>query len=131
MEKPKPSVAFAEETLAKKKKDDIIEEKKTKDEEEKPALPPLRLIHIDLKGARPQLNFWISFCQMLRDWGDVNGLILEWEDSFPLNVLRSFQQDNAYSRVEAVRMVKVSHPMTLTEHWITLANFRLPKIADF
>jgi len=30
-------------------------------------------VHIDLKGARPQLQFWIKFCRCLRDWGDVQG----------------------------------------------------------
>ena len=32
-------------------------------------------IHIDLKGARPQLHFWINFCRLCRDWGDVQGKI--------------------------------------------------------
>ena len=31
-------------------------------------------IHIDLKGARFQLHFWINFCRLVRDWGDVKGM---------------------------------------------------------
>ena len=31
-------------------------------------------IHIDLKGARFQLHFWINFCRLVRDWGDVKGI---------------------------------------------------------
>ena len=57
-------------------------------------------VHIDLKGARPQLQFWINFCRLLRDWGEVQGLILEWEDSYPLELLRGppYHQEWVYSR---------------------------------
>lgn len=65
-------------------------------------------IHIDLKGARPQLQFWINFCRLLRNWGDVQGLIIEWEDSYPLDVLRMYHQDWVYSRQEAARMTTVA-----------------------
>lgn len=67
-----------------------------------------KFVHIDLKGARPQLQFWINFCRLLRDWGDVQGLIIEWEDSYPLDVLRMYHQEWAYSREEAARMIKVA-----------------------
>ena len=78
-----------------------------------PPQPPLKppkeiFIHIDLKGARPQLQFWINFCRLLRDWGGVHGLILEWEDSYPLEVLRMYHQEWAYSRQEAARMTTVA-----------------------
>jgi len=67
-------------------------------------------IHIDLKGARPQLQFWINFCRVLRDWGDVQGLVIEWEDSYPLDVLRGhmYHQEYVYSRQEAARMTTVA-----------------------
>ena len=35
----------------------------------------IKYVHIDLKGARPQLHFWINFCRLLRDWGDVQGMM--------------------------------------------------------
>ena len=61
-------------------------------------------------GARPQLQFWINFCRVLRDWGDVQGLVIEWEDSYPLEVLRGhmYHQDYVYSRQEAARMTTVA-----------------------
>lgn len=65
-------------------------------------------VHIDLKGARPQLQFWINFCRLLRDWGEVAGLIVEWEDSYPLEVLRLYNQEYVYSRQEAARMATVA-----------------------
>ncbi len=71
-------------------------------------------IHIDLKGARPQLPFWINFCRLLRDWGGVDGLIMEWEDSYPLEVLRLYPQEFVYSRQEAARMTTVAEDCGLT-----------------
>ena len=66
---------------------------------QQPLKPPKEIfIHIDLKGARPQLQFWINFCRLLRDWGGVHGLILEWEDSYPLEVLGMYHQEWVYSR---------------------------------
>ena len=37
-----------------------------------------------------------------------SGFIMEWEDSYPLNVLQMYPQDWVYSREEAARMVKVA-----------------------
>ena len=42
--------------------------------EKKLKLSGCNYIHIDLKGARFQLHFWIGFCRMVRDWGDVKGM---------------------------------------------------------
>ena len=38
----------------------------------------LNYVHIDLKGARPQLHWWINFCRLLRDWGEVRGKHLQF-----------------------------------------------------
>ena len=37
-----------------------------------------------------------------------SGFIMEWEDSYPLNVLQMYPQEWVYSREEAARMVKVA-----------------------
>ena len=38
----------------------------------------------------------------------MHGLILEWEDSYPLNVLGMYHQEWVYSRQEAARMTTVA-----------------------
>jgi hexosaminidase len=70
--------------------------------------PMMKFVHVDLKGARPQLQYWINFCRLLRDWGDVDGLVIEWEDSYPLDVLKMYNQSWVYTREEATRMAKVA-----------------------
>ncbi|XP_060521222.1 hexosaminidase D-like [Cylas formicarius] len=41
-----------------------------------------RLVHLDLKGAPPKINFFEKFFPFIKDIG-ATGILLEWEDTFP------------------------------------------------
>ncbi|XP_054721330.1 hexosaminidase D-like [Uloborus diversus] len=45
-------------------------------------VPPLRLVHFDLKGAPPKISFFKSIFPLIRQAG-ANGILMEYEDTFP------------------------------------------------
>ncbi|KAG1954747.1 hexosaminidase D [Pimephales promelas] len=61
-----------------------------------------KLVHLDLKGAPPRIDYLIQLIQLFADLG-ANGLLIEYEDMFPyegeLKVLQSTTQP-PYSREE-------------------------------
>ena len=40
------------------------------------------LVHIDMKGGPPTLDYLLQLLPMLRSWG-ATGILVEWEDMFP------------------------------------------------
>lgn len=67
----------------------------------------MHLVHIDLKGAPPNLAYWSLLCAQFRDWGDVDGLLIEWEDSWKFTAHSSALQFT-YSRQDAQNMVAIA-----------------------
>lgn len=62
----------------------------------------LVLVHLDLKGAPPKMSFLLQLLPLARKAG-ANGLLIEYEDSFPWSgLIANVSAGNAYS-VEEVR----------------------------
>ncbi len=40
------------------------------------------LVHIDMKGGPPTLDYLLQLLPLLRSWG-ATGILVEWEDMFP------------------------------------------------
>lgn len=65
-----------------------------------------RLVHLDLKGAPPRMDFLLSLLPWLRDHG-ATGLLLEWEDMLPFSgQLACISAADAYSRAEVIALVR-------------------------
>ena len=68
-------------------------------------VPARRIIHFDLKGAPPTMEYLISLFPMLRRLG-ATGLLIEWEDMFPFwGALRSAAARNHYTRAQVRRLL--------------------------
>ena len=52
-----------------------------------------KIVHVDLKGAQPlppsKSPFWEQWCKYLTEKCHVSGLLIEWEDCLPLELLSS------------------------------------------
>ena len=57
-------------------------------EEERPLVlaEMARLVHIDMKGGPPRPQYLIQLLPLLKQWG-ATGLLMEWEDMFPWQVV--------------------------------------------
>lgn len=63
-------------------------------------IPPLRLVHFDLKGAPPKISYFKSIFPLLKSAG-ANGILMEYEDTFPFwGVLSTVSAHNAYKKKE-------------------------------
>jgi hypothetical protein len=40
------------------------------------------LVHIDMKGGPPTLDYLLQLLPLLKSWG-ATGILIEWEDMFP------------------------------------------------
>ena len=56
-------------------------EDSTNDPNSPPYIPQRRLLHLDLKGAPPKIDYLIKILKMTSDLG-VTGVLLEYEDMF-------------------------------------------------
>ena len=66
------------------------------------------LDNVGLRMARIFMNLLYRIETLREIFCYFSGLIIEWEDSYPLEVLRMYRQEWVYSREEAARMVKVA-----------------------
>ena len=75
------------------------EDQAENDAEAKPVyIPQQRLVHIDLKGAPPKLDFLIKFLKLIKDWG-ATGILIEYEDTFPFDgMLKDVAAGNHYTK---------------------------------
>ncbi|XP_027221516.2 hexosaminidase D isoform X1 [Penaeus vannamei] len=56
-----------------------------------------RLVHLDLKGAPPRINYYEQLFPLIRSFG-ATGLLIEYEDMFPYHgKLKHLQAQNAYT----------------------------------
>ncbi|KFM82152.1 Hexosaminidase D, partial [Stegodyphus mimosarum] len=61
-------------------------------------VPPLRLVHFDLKGAPPKISFFKAIFPLIKSAG-ANGILMEYEDTFPFwGPLSSIAAHNAYQK---------------------------------
>jgi hexosaminidase len=58
------------------------------------------VVHLDLKGAPPKINFFKTLFPLIAGAG-ANAVLMEYEDMFPFEgVLRNVSAKNAYSKEE-------------------------------
>ncbi len=48
-----------------------------------------RIVHIDLKGAQPKVQYFKDFFKLIRDFG-ATGILLEYEDVFPYTGIKNY-----------------------------------------
>ena len=77
-----------------------------------------KLVHVDLKGAQPlppsKSPFWEEWCTYLSKQCHVDGLLIEWEDSLPINVLSSSDNNRfIYSADEVNSIVHTAQKVGL------------------
>lgn len=64
-----------------------------------------RIVHIDLKGAPPKIDYLKKFIPFIKQFG-ATGILLEYEDTFPFQgMLAEAKHGNAYS-VDDVNIIK-------------------------
>ena len=67
-----------------------------------PFVPEKRLVHFDLKGAPPKMEYLLKIVPMLVKLG-ATGLLIEYEDMFPYEgVLKSTSASNHYTKAEVM-----------------------------
>ncbi|KAG9331145.1 hypothetical protein JZ751_019965 [Albula glossodonta] len=70
-----------------------------------PKPPPLRVVHLDLKGAAPKITYLEQIFPLFSSLG-ATGVLLEYEDMFPYDgELKVFRSPYAYS-VEDIRTIR-------------------------
>lgn len=65
-------------------------------------VPERRLVHFDLKGAPPKIDYLQQLIPLIVQLGGT-GLLIEYEDMFPYDgVLKSIAATNHYTRAEVI-----------------------------
>ena len=75
-----------------------------------------RWVHVDLKGGPPLVpsGFWENWCKYIQDKGQTKGLILEFEDVLPIQILDGLdKRREVYSREEVKTLLSVCHQQGL------------------
>lgn len=64
-----------------------------------------KLVHLDLKGAPPKVDYLIKLLPLFKSWG-ATGLLVEYEDMFPYtHDLRALTSGNAYTGPEVKTII--------------------------
>eukprot|EP00794_Sanderia_malayensis_P007244 gene7244-8052_t len=73
-----------------------------------------KLVHIDLKGAPPTINYLIEVTPLLKKLG-ATGILIEYEDMFPYDgILQGISSRNAYKRDDIKRLLRTASENSLT-----------------
>ncbi|XP_047128519.1 hexosaminidase D isoform X1 [Hydra vulgaris] len=81
---------------------------KNKDEELIKPFDGLKLVHFDLKGAPPKIDYLIRMMKFSKELG-ANGFLIEYEDMFPYsNDLAYLARPNCYSKTDIELIVKTA-----------------------
>jgi len=73
-----------------------------------PFVPEKRLVHFDLKGAPPKMEYLLKIVPMLVKLG-ATGLLIEYEDMFPYEgVLKSTSASNHYTKAEIKSLLEIA-----------------------
>lgn len=73
-----------------------------------PYIPALRLVHFDLKGAPPKIAYFKALFPLIKQAG-ANGVLLEYEDTFPFwGPLSSVAAHNAYKKREIRHILELA-----------------------
>lgn len=63
-------------------------------------VPPMRLVHFDLKGAPPKITYFKAIFPLLK-YAGATGILIEYEDTFPFSgPLSTVTSTNAYTKKE-------------------------------
>ena len=74
-----------------------VEDDATLDPDSPPYIPQRRLLHLDLKGAPPKIDYLIKILKLTSGLG-VTGVLLEYEDMFPFHgILAKVAATNHYN----------------------------------
>ena len=91
-----------------------LKDKSSKSSEELVPFKGSKLIHLDLKGAPPKVDYLLKLMDKMKDYG-ATGLLIEYEDMFPwsdeLSVLAS---KNAYSKDDLTTILNKADDLKLT-----------------
>ena len=73
-----------------------------------------RLVHLDLKGAPPKINYIKRLLPIFKSLG-ATGLLLEYEDMFPYtSTLRNLSAKNAYTKNEVKELLHAAASVGLS-----------------
>ena len=61
-----------------------------------PRITDRRIIHIDLKGAPPIVDYFIAYVRLIKRLGGT-GVLIEWEDTFPYDGAACFTRFSHYA----------------------------------
>lgn len=76
-------------------------------------VPNQRLVHLDLKGAPPKIEFLRNFLQKIKDWG-ATGVLIEYEDMFPFEgLLKDVAALNHYNKSDLYNFLITSKQLGL------------------
>ncbi|XP_057308314.1 hexosaminidase D-like [Hydractinia symbiolongicarpus] len=96
----KENMELKEKLAAKDKTTQLVQQVTTK------PFVGLKLVHFDLKGAPPKVDYLIKVMQLSKSYG-ANGFLIEYEDMFPWKGdLRMLAQKNAYSEKDIKHLLK-------------------------
>lgn len=84
------------------------------DDPDKPLyIPKQRLVHLDLKGAPPKLEYLVNMLNLFHKWG-ATGILIEYEEMFPFEgVLKDVAATNHYNRTDIQTILNTCHKLGL------------------
>lgn len=73
----------------------------------------MKLIHLDLKGAPPKLDYLLKLMEKMKEYG-AGGLLIEYEDMFPWHgELSMLARKNAYSKENVTQILNKASDLKL------------------
>jgi hexosaminidase len=76
-------------------------------------VPEQRIVHFDLKGAPPKIDYLLRMIKWIKD-GGATGVLLEYEDMFPFSgKLNGISAVNRYNVSDIVNVINTCHHLGL------------------